>query len=166
MRRILSYLMLLFAVLSCARTLEVETPGGMDPSLEGKPVTVTFSVPDISIAPSTKSLEDGDGLITGEPYLDPDKLYVVVCGGNQSIKYIRKAEIVSEEEVAAADVPDYPLEDKTGTVHMYHFKVQLELTDSRRSVYFLGNIDDLAYFIKEGAAYSNTSTLYGKKIFN
>ena len=52
MRRWLSYLMLL-AALACTRTLEPESSGGFDASLEGKPVTITFSVPDIQIAPST-----------------------------------------------------------------------------------------------------------------
>lgn len=146
MRRWLLYLMLL-AALACTRTLEPESSGGFDASLEGKPVTITFSVPDIQIAPSTKAAQ---GDITADPYLDPDRLYVVVCGGNQSIKYIRKAEIVVDdqsglpviEEIAADHVLDYPLEDQSVTVHMYSFRVQLELTDSRRSVYFLGNIDE------------------------
>ena len=147
MRRLLSYLILLLSVWACARTLEVDTSGGFDASLEGKPVTVTFSIPDIRITPSTKAVQ---GDIASDPYLDPDKLYVVVCGGNQSIKYIRKAEIVLDdqthqpiiEEVSANDIQDYPLEDHTTTVQMYKFTVQLELTDSRRAVYFLGNINE------------------------
>ena len=149
MRRLLANLIALFAVMACVSNLESEFSGAMDPSLEGKPVTFTFSVPDVRVAPATKGVEGSDGLITGDPYLDPDKLYLIVCGGTQSIKYIRKAEIVVDEngdpvveEVPVSQVDDYPLTDGVTSVSMYTFKVQLELTDSRRTVYFLGNIDE------------------------
>ena len=149
MRRLLVYLIALFTVLACAPDLESEFSGEWDPSLEGKPVTFTFSVPDVRIAPTTKGVDGSDGLITGDPYLDPDKLYIVVCGGTQSIKYIRKAEMVLDEhgdpvveKVPVGQVQDYPLTDGTETVTMYEFTVQLELTDSHRTVYFLGNIDE------------------------
>ena len=141
MRRLLAYLITLFAIMACASHLENENSGGMDPSLEGKPVTFTFSVPDVRVAPSTKGVDGSDGLIAGDPYLDPDKLYLVVCGGTQSIKYIRKAEFVGESIVPASEIEDYPLEGD-GSVTMYKFRVQLELTDSHRTVYFLGNIDE------------------------
>ena len=65
----------------------------VDPSLEGKPVTITFSVPATRLASMTKGVEGDEGAITAAPYLDPDKLYLVVCGTSQSIKYIRKAEM-------------------------------------------------------------------------
>lgn len=149
MRRLLAYMIALFAVMACVPNLESEIPGEWDPSLEGKPVTFTFSVPDVRVAPTTKGVEGSEGLITGDPYLDPDKLYLIVCGGTQSIKYIRKAEIVVDEhgvpvveEVPVGEVADYPLTDGVTSVTMYSFKVQLELTDSHRTVYFLGNIDE------------------------
>ena len=149
MRRVIAYLVALFAVMACVSNLESEISGSMDPSLEGKPVTFTFSVPDVRVAPTTKGVEGSDGLIAGDPYLDPDKLYLIVCGGTQSIKYIRKAEIIVDdhgdpvvEEVPVSQVADYPLTDGVTSVSMYTFKVQLELTDSRRTVYFLGNIDE------------------------
>lgn len=150
MRRLLAYLIAMFAFMACASQLENDFSGGMDPSLEGKPVTITFSVPDVRDVSLTKGLEDGDGSINGTAYLDPDKLYLVVCGGSQSIKYIRKAEVLRDEdgriiteEVFLKDVVDYPFEKKEGEkVTMYKFKVQLELTDSRRTVHFLGNIDE------------------------
>jgi len=150
MRRLLAYLIALFAFMACASRLENDFSGGMDPSLEGKPVTITFSVPDVRLAPSTKGVEDGDGGINGDPYLDPDKLYLLVCGGTQSIKYIRKAEVVVDEvthlpvteTVPVSQVKDYPLTDGVKNVTMYKFKVQLELTDSRRTIHLLGNIDE------------------------
>lgn len=149
MRRLWAYLIALFALVACASNLETEFSGGMDPSLEGKPVTFTFSVPDVRIGASTKGVDGSDGLIDGEPYLDPDKLYLIVCGGTQSIKYIRKAEIVLDdndnpvtEEIPVSQVDDYPLQDGVSTVTMYKFRVQLELTDSRRTVHLLGNIDE------------------------
>ena len=142
MRRLLLYLTVLLTAVACSSIKEDELLVGMDPSLEGKPVTVTFSVPGDCLLPSTKSLESGDGLITGTPYLDPNKLYLVVCGHSQSIKYIRKAELVSQEQVSVADIPDYPITDGAEEVTLYKFNVQLELSDSDRTIHFLGNIDE------------------------
>ena len=140
----------LLAFMSCTSSLEEkEAAYGMDPALEGKPVTVTFSVPATRLAPMTKGIEGDEGLITASPYLDPDKLYLVVCGSTQSIKYIRKAEVVLDSnnepvtaEVQVDDIPDYPLTDGVTAVTVYKFKVQLELSDSRRTIHFLGNIDE------------------------
>ena len=150
MKRLICYLIAVFTLAAC--TSEIGTDSrSMDASLEGKPVTVTFSVPGVRLAPSTKSIETGDGLIAGEPYLDPDKLYIVACGYNQSIKYIRKAEIVLDandqpdiETVPISSIPDYPITDTDGTetVKVYKFKVQLDLSDSERTIHFLGNIDE------------------------
>ncbi len=149
MRRLIAYLMALFAFVACSVRLEDDFSGGMDPSLEGRPVTFTFSVPDVRLAPSTKGVEGDDGGINDGAYLDPDKLYLLVCGSTQSIKYIRKAEVVLDEngnpdveEIPVSDVSDYPLTDGATSVTMYKFKVQLELTDSRRTVHILGNIDE------------------------
>ena len=136
MKRWLCYIAFLFVALACIPDVGTIALDEFDPSLEGKPVTVTFSLPNVRIAPSTKSLENGEGDIGGEPYLDPDKLFLVVCGGTQSIKYIRKAEMevdpVTHEpvtEVVGVDrVPDYPLTEGDQTVTLYQFKVQLELS--------------------------------------
>ena len=149
MKRFLAYLIALFAVCACASHLEKDFSGGMDPSLEGKPVTITFSVPATRLASMTKGVEGDQGLITAAPYLDPDKLYLVVCGTSQSIKYIRKAEMNCDSngdpittEVPVASVPDYPLTDGSTKVTVYSFKVQLELSDTKRTIHFLGNIDE------------------------
>ena len=149
MKRLLAYLTVMLAALGCTSEWENDLSIGMDPRLEGKPVTVTFSVPDVRIAPSTKSIEDGSGDITGAPYLDPDKLYLVICGHSQSIKYIRKAEMLVDGDgnpittpVPVADIPDYPLNDEATTVDMYSFTVQLELSDNDRTIHFLANVDE------------------------
>lgn len=139
----------MLASLGCTSEWENNHSEGMDPRLEGKPVTVTFSVPDVRIAPSTKSLEDGSGDITGAPYLDPDKLYLVICGHSQSIKYIRKAEMLVDGDgnpittpVPVSSIPDYPLDDGATSVDMYSFTVQLELSDTDRTIHFLANVDE------------------------
>ncbi len=149
MKRLLAYLTVMLAALGCTSEWENDLSIGMDPRLEGKPVTVTFSVPDVRIAPSTKSIEDGSGDITGDNYLDPDKLYLVICGHSQSIKYIRKAEMLVDGDgnpittpVQVADIPDYPLNDEATTVDMYSFTVQLELSDNDRTIHFLANVDE------------------------
>lgn len=147
MRRFCCFLIAMMAALACTHDIEKDVSRGMDPSLEGKPVTITFSVPDVCLTANTKA---GEGLIDGSNYLDADRLYLVVCGHSQSIKYIRKAEMVMDEqtglpvttEVPVSDVPDYPLEEATGTVSLYSFTVQLELSDSDRTIHFLGNIDE------------------------
>ena len=150
MRRLIAYITTLLALCACSSRLETER-AGMDPSLEGKPVTFTFSVPDVRLAPATKGVDGNDGHIFDEAYLDPDKLYLVVCGGTQSIKYIRKAEVVKDaqgqpvkRDTLIGKVEDYPLPitDSTQIISMYEFKVQLELTDSWRTVHVLGNIDE------------------------
>lgn len=149
MKRLLAYLTVLLVALACTSEREENFSKGMDPSLEGKPVTITFSVPDVRIAPATKGLEDGSGDLAGAPYLDPNKLYLVVCGHSQSIKYIRKAEMKVDGSgnpvtvsVNVSDIPDYPLSDGATTVDMYTFTVQLELSDGDRTIHFLGNVDE------------------------
>lgn len=155
MKRVFFYLLTLFFVSAC--TFDFVKPAFRDDEVyEGKPVTITFSVPGIRIAPSTKSLDGGDGDIGGVPYLDPDKLFLVVCGGQQSIKYVRKAEILRDEndqpliQQITNDDPEFALlhypvpEGSTPpeSVSLYSFRVQLELSDSKRTIHFLGNIDE------------------------
>ena len=147
MKKLIPYILALITFMAC--TAEPQERTGMDPSLEGKPVTITFSLPDVPIlSPSTKSLDD-KGDISGEHYLDPEKLYLVVCGETQSIKYIRKAEVKRKEngdpeltQVSISSIDDYPLNDGETTVNMYTFTVQLELSDRPRTIHFLGNIDE------------------------
>ena len=142
MKRFLAYITAVLVSLACTSNIQKEY-SGMDPSLEGKPVMVTFSIPDVCLQASTKGIEGSDGKIADEPYLDPERLYLVVCGHSQSIKYIRKAEWVSTTtNVPITDIPDYPLSDGTQSVTLYKFRVQLELSDSDRTIHFLGNIDE------------------------
>ena len=157
MKRLLFYIIALFAVSACAFDIDKPAASGTDgASLEGKPVTITFSVPDIRIVPSTKGVDSGDeGNIKDNPYLDPDKFFVVVCGSNQSIKYVRKAELQLDPNthqpittvVSIAQISDYPIPERLRdpaitTVTLYTFTVQLELSDKPRTVHFLGNIDE------------------------
>lgn len=140
-KRLFAYITAVLLALSCITERE---QGYLADELvpEGSPVTVLFSVPDVKVAASTKTLAGGDGNITGEPYLDPDMVYLVVCGHSQSIKYIRKAELL--ETIPDYTVPedDYPLSEGDRTVTLYRFKVQLEISDSDRTVHFLGNVDE------------------------
>ena len=143
MRRLIAYLLtVLFLTVSC--TTELERAGGTatDASLEGAPVTITFSVPDIPVLPATKSLSDGDGDITGTPYLDPDKMYLVVCGSSQSIKYIRKATLVRKQDNYEIPEEYFPLSEGERITTLYTFSVQLELSDFERTIHVLGNVDE------------------------
>ena len=148
MKHLLPYILALFALMAC--TMEPQERIGMDPSLEGKPVTVTFSLPDVrmaSLSTKTGSILDKVGDITEDPFLDPERVYLVVCGTNQSIKYIRKAKLIdTDSNFSRAKITDYPISDPNAilpnTVTLYTFEVQLELSDSKRTVHFLGNVDE------------------------
>ena len=141
MRKLIVYFIALLMTVSCMAELE-QGGSAVDGSLEGAPVTITFSVPDIPVLPATKSLENGDGDITGTPYLDPDKIYLVVCGSSQSIKYIRKATLL--ESIPDYEIPQeyYPLSGGDRHTTLYRFKVQLELSDFGRTIHILGNVDE------------------------
>ena len=156
MRRLIAYLTALILAGSCMTELE---QGGSvtNGSLEGAPVKITFSVPDVSLAPATKSLDGKTGDITEEPYLDPDMMYVIVCGGSQSIKYIRKAKLKNSR---TAIVPEdlYPFSEGDREVTLYDFEVQLELTDQARTIHFLGNVDE-NQLISGSYAYDNLPSL-------
>lgn len=141
MRRLVAYLFAVILAISCSAELEQGGDAAYG-SLEGRPVTITFSVPDIPVLSSTKSLEDSEGDITSTPYLDPDKLYLVVCGGTQSIKYIRKAQLTSETPDYEIPADKYPLPEGDRKVTLYTFKVQLELSDFGRTIHILGNVDE------------------------
>ena len=141
MRKLLAYLGAFILALSCTAELEqAGTAAGV--SLEGAPVTITFSVPDIQVLPATKSLATGDGDITDTPYLDPNMMYLVVCGGSQSIKYIRKATLVDTIENYEIPEDKYPLAEGDRHTTLYQFKVQLELSDFGRTIHILGNVDE------------------------
>ncbi len=141
MRKLIVYFIALLMTVSCMAELE-QGGSAVDGSLEGAPVTITFSVPDIPVLPATKSLEDGDGNITGTPYLDPDKIYLVVCGSSQSIKYIRKATLL--DSIPDYEIPQeyYPLSGGDRHTTLYRFKVQLEISDFGRTIHILGNVDE------------------------
>lgn len=146
MRRLTAYFFAVILALSCTAELEqispVEVNSISGTSLEGAPVTITFSVPDVQVRPATKSLASGDGDITDTPYLDPDMLYLIVCGGSQSIKYIRKATLL--DTVENYEIPEniYPLPNEDRHVTLYRFTAQLELSDFARTIHILGNVDE------------------------
>ena len=141
MRRLIAYLTALLLAVSCVAELE-QGGASVGTSLEGAPVTITFSVPDIPVLPATRTLATGDGDITGTPYLDPDMMYLVVCGGSQSIKYIRKATLVGTEENAEIPADKYPLSEGDRHTTLYTFSVQLEISDFGRTIHILGNVDE------------------------
>ena len=141
MRRLTAYLSAIILAVSCTLDLGQGT-SPLDSSLEGAPVTITFSVPDVPVLTATKSLEGGDGDITSTPYLDPDKVYLVVCGGSQSIKYIRKAKLISETPNTEIPADKYPLSGGDRITTLYTFQVQLELSDFGRTIHILGNVDE------------------------
>ena len=158
MRRLIAYLTALILAVSCMAELE---QGGTSTNgaLEGAPVTITFSVPDVALAPATKSLDGKTGDITEAPYLDPDMMYVIVCGGSQSIKYIRKAKLKGDP-IQNYEIPQdkYPFPEGDRHVTLYKFEVQLELSDQPRTIHFLGNVDE-NQLVSGSYAYDNLPSL-------
>lgn len=157
MRKLIAYMVSVILAVSCVAELE---QGGtaVNGPLEGAPVTITFSVPDVPIAPATKVLSGSAGDITEEPYLDPDMMYVIVCGGSQSIKYIRKAKLIKTEEDTTIPEEYYPFPEGDRKVTLYTFQVQLELSDQPRTIHFLGNVDE-NQLISGSYAYDNLPSL-------
>lgn len=138
MKRFFFYLMAVCLLSACFPDLSEERLS-LDSSLEGKPVIVNFSVADIPVLMPTKAQGD----IGEAPYLDPEKFYIVVCGHNQSIKYIRKVKYENTVSEELSNIPNYPLEFDPGeTTAIHNFSVQLELSDADRTIHFLGNVEE------------------------
>ena len=150
MKRVLFYLAAVCLLMSCVPEIGVQPQQEVHlaPELEGKPVLVHFSVPDIPVLLPTKATGD----IGESTYLDPDKFFLVVCGSSQSIKYIRKAEYdpSQDEEVFIKDPLTGVVSSKKTTLH--HFTVLLELSDARRTIHFLGNVDESQFVTGSSAA--------------
>lgn len=119
--------MLVVAVASCVKE-RTEEVYAHDPDFpEGKPVTITFSIP--GVTSSTKALDNGGDL---------DNLYLAVFGSSGYLKEYVKATPVS------AGTYTYPTTDKDNnpisvTVPKYTFTATLAMTESERSVHFIGN---------------------------
>ena len=131
MRKFLSILLIfsLSAIVSCSRDEGMEDIAGVDVPypVEGKPVTITFDVP--MLEPATKSLGEGGEL---------KSLHLAVFGGSGYLK-----EYVEAHPVSTTDYT-YQTTDKDNntisrTVPCYTYTVTLTLSDSPRTVHFLGN---------------------------
>ncbi len=121
------------ALLSCSREPEMEV---IDPKEDGgKKVTISFSLP--GFAPETKaSLGEGGELNT---------LHLAVFGGSDYLK-----EYVQADPTVTTDYT-YWSTDKDGNpeshqVPNYNYTVTLALSESRRTVHFLGNGPDILPF--------------------
>ncbi len=132
------YLVILLAGLlglfSCSREREQEGIATPESSPEGKQVTITLSVP--GFEPDTKSLDEGGTL---------ESLRLAVFGGSGYLK-----EYVEAVPVRTTDYT-YSTLDKDGnsvshTVPCYNFTVTLAMSDSPRSVHFLGNGPEIMPF--------------------
>ena len=119
--------MLVVAVASCVKE-RTEEVYAHDPDFpEGKPVTITFSIP--GVTPSTKALDNGGDL---------DNLYLAVFGSSGYLKEYVKATPVSAGTYTyqTTDKDDNPI---SVTVPKYTFTATLAMTESERRVHFIGN---------------------------
>lgn len=119
----------LVALLACTRELDVQEPaeGPGTASVEGKPVTIEFELPGFS--PETKGLGEGGEL---------HSLHLAVFGGSGYLKEYVEATLLgsSTYTYTTTDKLNNPV---SHTVPCYRYSVILALSDSPRTVHFLGN---------------------------
>lgn len=123
--------LLSLAALSCVRETETEfTRPAATGVVEGQKVHITFDV--LGFGPETRTLGEGDG------ENDLQSLHLAVFGGSGYLK--EYAEAICER----AGTYTYEAEDTHGnpvsrTVPKYTFAVDLAMSDSPRTVHFMGN---------------------------
>ena len=127
------WLILLFAaLLSCVR--EAEPVPASESSVEGRPVTITISVP--GFEPETKGLDEGGTLST---------LRLAVFGGSGYLKeYVQADPVRTTDYTYEALNADNQL--VSHTVPCYNFTVTVAMSDSQRIIHFLGNGPEIMPF--------------------
>lgn len=127
------WLILLFAaLLSCVR--EAEPIPASESSVEGRPVTITISVP--GFEPETKGLDEGGTLST---------LRLAVFGGSGYLKeYVQADPVRTTDYTYEALNADNQL--VSHTVPCYNFTVTVAMSDSHRIIHFLGNGPEIMPF--------------------
>lgn len=124
----------LMVILSCSREKEQEQPVVPESSLEGKPVTITLSVP--GFEPGTKALDEGGTL---------SSLRLAVFGGQGYLKeYVEATPVrTTDYTYSTLDKDNNPV---SHTVPCYNFTVILTISDNPRTVHFLGNGPEILPF--------------------
>ena len=126
------FLLLVLALLSCAREVDL-VPGEEDGAPDGR-VTVTFSVL-CDTEPATKALGEASNL-------DRDRMYLAIFGGSGYFKEYINATFVSQTK----EMHSFSIEDSEGNestvekeVDAYTFQADLKLSNTPRTIHFLGN---------------------------
>jgi len=120
----------ILALFSCSREQEPENLYGDrdDASMEGIPVRIDFTLP--GFGPDTRAgLEEIGELKT---------LHLAVFGGSGYLKEYVQADIIGTSQYTY-DMPDKDGNPVSVTVPCYRYSVTLTLSDSPRTVHFLGN---------------------------
>ena len=132
MKKVLLLISLLALACSCARESEPEVrkpeASGV---VEGARVRVNISIPgtESDAGPGTRSLGEGGLLNT---------LHLAVFGGSGYLKEYAEANLVSSGTYTyeTVDADNHPV---SKTVPMYNYTVDLVMSDSPRTIHFLGN---------------------------
>jgi len=161
MKRIGAYLwafMLTFG--SCVHPIAEKEPdkdGNTYP--EGAKVTVTFTVAGEGITPTKAQALGEDQPLTN--------LYLAVFGSSGYLKEYVEAtpggEAGSYEFFAPKDHPDDP--DVKITVPLYRFTAKLTLTDSKRIIHFLGNVQSTISFGYADAVLPSVLSFSGERAY-
>ena len=130
MRRYLIYLLLLLLSLGCVRELDILDDRALEPFPEGEKVTLTFSVPDSEMMPSTKAPFSHR---LGEA-AHMDSLFVAVFGSSGYLKEYVKAQKLKEVSYTYTDGYGLP-----HTVPAHEFQITLTMSAKRRIIHFIGN---------------------------
>lgn len=136
MRRIGFIGLLLLGVLvllsSCVREVQEEmTASWDDAAVEGQPVTITFNMLGPAPAPDTRTL--------GEGREDLHTLHLAVFGGSGYLKEYVEAKPLGAPQDYTYQTIDGDNHPVSVTVKSYSYSVTLALSDSPRTIQFIGN---------------------------
>lgn len=145
MRRFALYVVMMLAALAltaCVRPLAELEPGVVSDAFpEGKPVTITFSVPVAGVEPGTKTIGETGILNT---------LHLAVFGSSGYLKeYVKAVNLgLATDEEGQAVTTSYT--DPYGTSHtdvpVYKYSATLSLAEKDRIIHFIGNGPDIIPF--------------------
>ncbi len=126
MKRFVGFIILLSGLLGCVRELpELPAP---DPIAEEARVTVTMTIPAVTLSPDTKSL--------GEE-IELNSLRLAIFGSSGYLKEYVSAKNLQKVQDVSYDNPLNPGEVLTAPC--FTFMVSLPLSDSKRTIHFIGN---------------------------
>lgn len=129
MRRLFHIVAILLPLLSCVKETAPDIPLQEDGAPDAR-VTVTFSLALPHVDPATKALGETNGLQT---------LHLAIFGGSGYYKEYIQAELVSGPTPIAMEFELGSGEKDYKVVDSYAFQAYLKLSNTKRTIHFIGN---------------------------